>query len=205
MGESKWVFKGVPCPDRLFCTNGGTCVYFPRLSTRACECATGFEGEREKSAESRGRDVDLEDGRFRSSGMRRFIGWTFKRDLNGKAGGGRCFFNRGGSFGSVAMERVRELVSLRKRRRLPASSRGWAQRPKQLRRHQVPMGSDNPRAPEVPLELGQGDGAPDWSPSSTVTELNGLARSTLGQSAAGVSCEGNDDSVLVHETCFEIT
>ncbi|XP_055343321.1 pro-neuregulin-2, membrane-bound isoform-like isoform X2 [Paramacrobiotus metropolitanus] len=41
-----WIVKGVPCPERHFCLNGGSCTFYPRINARSCNCTVGFEGAR---------------------------------------------------------------------------------------------------------------------------------------------------------------
>ncbi|GAU92209.1 hypothetical protein RvY_04321 [Ramazzottius varieornatus] len=44
--DKKWSFIGVPCQEREFCGNQGSCTFFPKLQLKACNCLDGFEGER---------------------------------------------------------------------------------------------------------------------------------------------------------------
>ncbi|OWA52021.1 hypothetical protein BV898_16477, partial [Hypsibius exemplaris] len=153
-------------------------------------------------------DVDLEVGRFRSSGMRRFIGWTFKRDLTAKPAADGAFSIEAARSAPSRWNRVRELVLPAETTETSSELQRLAQRPSSSvvtksrwgRVRETVVSSTEAATPAELQALTQTTHEPRrsrWSsvretvlptgsPSSTVTELNGLARSTLG-SRTGVS------------------
>ncbi|XP_055343324.1 pro-neuregulin-1, membrane-bound isoform-like [Paramacrobiotus metropolitanus] len=81
-----WTFQGLPCRQRMFCLNGGSCTYFPRLNIQACNCSVGFEGSRcefvtnllsESTSESRTNNVcSYESFLANDTGFRIFLIFT---------------------------------------------------------------------------------------------------------------------------------